>query len=383
MAQDQTYANQLDYSRSELNVSDHKPVMSTFRITVKVVIENEREKVYNEVMKILDQYENKSLPMVGLDKLNLDFGEVRYNQTLTLPINVTNTGKVAAQFRLVPKLDEPKICKPWMSISPTYGMLIPGEQQATINFTITVDNQIASALNSGREILEDIIILRLENGRDYYITVTGRYARSCFGMSVDDLVMYTDPIREVPLDPIKRAQKYRTDQSAALCVPKELWQIVNAIYEKGLHEPDLFNSAGFAEEMYEIRECLDTGAPFGDYRIHSMAEVLISFLSNLSTPIVPPKLFPTLELDSQNIQAYARKFLEELPPIHYNVFVYITSFFRECLLYKEGNQLSTAKLARICYNCLVVGSSNLIEENKGRRDGMVQLMYHFLETSTI
>jgi phosphatidylinositol-bisphosphatase len=152
-------------------------------------------------------------------------------------------------------------------------MIIPSEKEATLNFTINVNNEIASALNSGREVLEDIIILRLENGRDYYITVKAKYGRSCFGMSVDELVLYNDPIRNVPLDPIKRVEKYGTDQTAVLCIPKELWRIVDAIWGKGLHEADLFNISGYGEEINNIRECLDTGEPFSEFRIHSMADV--------------------------------------------------------------------------------------------------------------
>jgi len=356
-------------------------------VTIKDVVQSKREMVYEEVMKLLDKFENQTLPMVGLDRLSLDFGEVRYDQTVTLPIKVTNTGKVVAQFRLVPKLDETALCKPWMSVTPSYGMLIPGEKEATINFSITIDNATAHALNAGREVLEDILILRLENGRDYYITVTGKYARSCFGMSVDELVMHAEPIRNVPLDPIKRAETHDSNQTAALCVPKELWRIVDAIYEKGLHEKDLFTTPGFAEEVYEIRECLDTGDPFGEFRVHSMTEIMLSFLSNLSFPIVPTSLFPTLEIDAQNIQSFSRKFLEELPPIHYNVFVYIISFFRECLLYRETNLLSPAKLARICCNCLVIGNNRARNEEANnsmqRRAGMTLIMLHFLETNSI
>ena len=275
-----------------------------------------------------------------------------------------------------------------MTVSPTYGMLIPGEKEAVINFTLSVDSRTAQALNDGREILEDIIILRLENGRDYYITVKGTYARSCFGMSVDELVKYSQPIRNVPLDPLARAEQSKTpSQTAALCVPKELWRIVDAIYEKGLHEPDLFSTPGFGQEVYEIRECLDNGKAFGEFRIHSMAEVLLQFLTNLSTPIVPPTLFPNLDIDSQNIQSCARKFLEELPPIPYNVFVYIISFFRECLLYRDNNRLSVAKVARICNNCLVLGNTDQsIEESTAsvqRRSGMLMIMIHFLDTNTI
>ncbi len=263
-------------------------------------------------------------------------------------------------------------------------MLIPGEKETSINFTVEVNNEIASSLNSGKDVLEDIIILRLENGRDYYITVRGSYGRSCFGMSLDELVLYNDPIRSVPLDPVERIEKYGGDQTAVLCIPKELWRIVDAIYEKGLHERELFSISGYEEEIQRIRECLDTGEPFGDFRIHSMADVLVSFLSSLSSTVVPPNLLPGLEIDAQNLQGNARSLLEGLPPIHYNVFVYIISFFRECLLFQQSNQLTAAKMARICVRCLVNG--NQMDESRQssqRQKNMYILMMHFLESSSI
>ena len=265
-------------------------------------------------------------------------------------------------------------------------MIIPGDKDTSVNFTINVNNEIAGALNSGREILEDIIILRLENGRDYYITVQAKYGRSCFGMSVDELVLYNDPIRSVPLDPIKRVEKYGTDQTAVLCVPKELWRILDAIYAKGLHERDLFSISGYTEEIDHIRECLDTSEPFGDFRIHSMADALVSFLTSLSSTIVPPSLHSTTnaEIDAQNLQACARNLLEGLPPIHYNVFVYMISFFRECLLHKQQNELTTVKLARLCVTCLVTGG-RMDDSKQGaqRQKSMHLLMIHFLESSSI
>lgn len=384
LTKDPSYLTQLNYTRSELNVSDHKPVMSTFVATIKDVIQSEREKVYHSVMKRLDEYDNQSLPMVGLDRTELDFGEVRYGMSKTLQIKIANTGKVVAQFRLVPKLDESTFCRPWLNVLPTYGMIIPNDHETIVNFTISINNDIARALNAGKEILEDIIILRLENGRDYYITVKAKFARSCFGMSVDDLVMHNDPIRSVPLDPVKRVEKYGTDKTAVLCVPKELWRIVDAIYSKGLHEKDLFSVSGYKEEMDGIRECLDTGEPFGNYHIHSMTDVLVSFLTSLSSTIVPHNLLPTLEIDAQNVQICARSVLEGLPPIHYNVFVYMISFFRECLLYQQQNQLTTVKLARICVTCLVT-SGRMFEgkQEAQRQKAMHLLMIHFLESGSI
>jgi phosphatidylinositol-bisphosphatase len=107
MAQEPEHVQQLTYNRSETpNFSDHKPVYSTVRVTVKDVIQQKREAIYEELMHLLDRFENQTLPMVGLDRINLEFGQVRYGQSVALPITVTNTGNVVAQFRLVPKLDE-------------------------------------------------------------------------------------------------------------------------------------------------------------------------------------------------------------------------------------------------------------------------------------
>ena len=275
--------------------------------------------------------------------------------------------------------------KPWLKISPTYGLLIPGEQPATINVTVTIDNSTALLLNAGREVLEDILILRLENGRDYYITVRADYARSCYGMTIDELVMYADPIRSIPLDPIKRAEKYDINPTQALCIPKELWRLVDAVYEKGLQQPNLFFTPGNPEEVKQIRECLDTGAQFGTFSVHSYIDALTHFLSCLATPVVSPAIFPTVEINAETIQSMTRRFLEDLPPIHYNVFVYIVSFLREALAYKDRNNLTAAKLARICVKHCSPTPNNVPLDNSSlqRRAGMQLIMLHMLETSSI
>lgn len=111
LSQEPRHVQQLTYNRSERpNCSDHKPVYSTLRATVKDVVFERREAIYRELQGLLDRYENQSLPMVGLDRVELDFGQIRYDQSITLPIQITNTGNVCAQFRFVPKLDE--VCIP-------------------------------------------------------------------------------------------------------------------------------------------------------------------------------------------------------------------------------------------------------------------------------
>ena len=90
-------------------------------------------------------------------------------------------------------------------------------------------------------------------------------------------------------------------------------------------------------------------------------------------------MFPSTEIDSQNIQMTARRVLEELAPIHYNVFVYVISFLREVLGQRQQNLVTPAKLARICSTCLCETE----DVPEAKRTGMQLVFLHLLETTSI
>ncbi len=60
--------------------------------------------------------------------------------------------------------------------------------------------------------------------------------------------------------------------------------------------------------------------------------------------------FPWLqtEVEPSNMRAFCRKFLEELPPVNYNTFVYILSFLREVVAEESYNRTSPSLLAAVC-----------------------------------
>ena len=64
---------------------------------------------------------------------------------------------------------------------------------------VNVDEDTAPALNNGHDLLEDILVLHLEKGKDFFITVSGNYLPSCFGSSLETLVHLHTYIREVPV----------------------------------------------------------------------------------------------------------------------------------------------------------------------------------------
>lgn len=75
----------------------------------------------------------------------------------------------------------------------------------------------------------------------------------------------------------------------------------------------------------------------------------------LTHPTSHPNTTPTTQtqIDAQSLRPWTRRFLEQLPPLNYNVLVYVVSFLREVLRHHEANRLNTDKLATLCCKTLL------------------------------
>lgn len=73
-----------------------------------------------------------------------------------------------------------------------------------IDLEVFVNRFTAPDLNSGRQQIEDILVLHLDRGKDYFISVMGNYLPSCFGTSIRALCHLREPIQDMPLDTIQR-----------------------------------------------------------------------------------------------------------------------------------------------------------------------------------
>ena len=67
---------------------------------VKVIDPTKYRKIYEDIMKELDKYENDSLPQVSVDTTELIFDTVRFFETKTRTLAITNTGKVCGTCKL-------------------------------------------------------------------------------------------------------------------------------------------------------------------------------------------------------------------------------------------------------------------------------------------
>ncbi|ORZ23834.1 Endonuclease/exonuclease/phosphatase [Lobosporangium transversale] len=181
-------------SHMELTLSDHKPVSAFFKLKIKTLLHDKQAEVHQSIVRELDKYENECMPDATISSSNVVFEEVRYLEPKKSVITIKNTGQFPAQYRFKPKLQDERFCKPWIWPNPPIAMIMPGES-TKIHITVMVDNESAPMLNTGRERLEDILILHLEHGKDCFITVSGTYVRTCFGNSLEWLSRLDRPIR--------------------------------------------------------------------------------------------------------------------------------------------------------------------------------------------
>lgn len=109
------------------------------------------------------------------------------------------------------------------------------DETLEIYLEVYVSKDSVTLLNSGEDSIEDILVLHLDRGKDYFITISGNYLPSCFGTSLDTLCRMKKPIREIPItkliDLVRELEKGRQKQSDRSSRPI-FWGFVSAAKRK-------------------------------------------------------------------------------------------------------------------------------------------------------
>ncbi|XP_067313632.1 inositol polyphosphate 5-phosphatase OCRL isoform X2 [Pseudorasbora parva] len=358
---------QLHYrSHMELKTSDHKPVSSVFSIGVKMVIEPRYKKVFEEIVRDMDRMENDFLPSLSLTRREFTFENVKFRQLQRQSFLITNDGQVACTFAFIPKLNDSQYCKHWLRAEPSEGVLDPNETME-IFLEVYVSKDSVTLLNSGEDKIEDILVLHLDRGKDYFITVSGNYLPCCFGTSLETLCRMKKPIREIPITKLIDLEKSRIysllDSSGTedkpLKIPKEVWLLVNHLYTKACQQEDLFQTPGLQDELQSIIDCLDTSIPESIPGCnHSVAEALLIFLEALPEPVLCYELYQRC-LECSHDSRLCKQLISQLPRAHRNVFRYLMAFLRELLKHSIDNNLNGNLLATLFASLLIRPPPNL------------------------
>ena len=370
----------LEYYKSHQRVlsSDHKPLDAIFTLDYDAVDPEMKAKVHQEVARELDRAENEGRPVVTIvvdhqkdgDHTHadtspkfegVDFGHVKYDHVKTRSVTIANTGRVPATVAFVDRPIESGqpggVAPPWLRINldrpPDNINSKPGATQEytlhpgdAVNVELTIhvnDLNLARRLNDRVGTLEDVLVLRIHNGRDYFLPLRGDWMQSAFGRSIEKLV-------RMPEGGVRRWQHQRPDGSShgdegvKWSAPREVFRLTEAIedlVERALAQWGMTgdaNKAPWEEDVgwpfrgwcsdekqrtmlrETVREGLDSDQPFSEtfppeidslQRLEAVAETLVQFLRSLEDGIVTGALWTELEKGTLEREKAKKTLLDE------------------------------------------------------------------------
>jgi hypothetical protein len=198
--------------------------------------------------------------------------------TKRLELTVDGSTQSLAPWSFVLKPGTDSLLPPWLSITPTSGLVVPGER-VTVTLTIHVSSSCASTLNfpppSADEALSDLFVLSIEK-KDLFLAISSRsYRPSVFGSSLEHLARLRRPIRSATLEErqlvasvvesLKKPEPERSQEEkkdiavvGKAGVPRAIHQLVNFLAENALEVENLFSEEGDPDLVNLVQEALDT-----------------------------------------------------------------------------------------------------------------------------
>lgn len=344
--------------------SDHKPLEAVFSLKYDAVIPELKTAIHQEVARELDRQENEGRPSITLvvdrstgtsspEDMNttdssfdgVDFGDVQFAKSKRRNITIANTGRVPASFGFTDRpvnKDQPEgPFPPWLSVTfdrepdpPAKSLSNEVHQQFTLEpadvlnaeLKLKIENlDLVHRLNEGTDALDEILVLRVQGGRDHFLPIRAYWQQSALSRTVDKLI-------KIPEGGIRKLQHQKPDRSEGVrwSVPREIFRLTEALedmIERTLADWDMTGHDGdiktkapwqhnaawpfvsriedFGEESdAELFNALDCDEPFDQafpggitprQKSELLGAVLLQFLSSLQDGIVTKSLWEKLE----------------------------------------------------------------------------------------
>jgi inositol polyphosphate 5-phosphatase INPP5B/F len=353
--------------------SDHKPLDAIFTLEYDAVVPELKSKIQQEVARELDRAENEGRPgiTVVVDHSSdvpqadgpstrrestgaaggVDFGKVAALQRETRSLTIANTSAVHTTFAFVDKptvSGEDRIAPSWLSVyfvgSQTCEderaknnlerevTLEPGDA-VNVTLELFVDSiPLVTELNQGKAQLDDVLVLRVTDGRDHFIPVRGTWQQSCLGRSIAELIRVPEGgVRA--LRPARHGSGTFVNRGQEVCwsAPRELFKLTEAVElltDRVIADSNMLDNAHlpleapgwpFSEHSWTLQdksarekgkrfvlEALDSDKTLNNCfppelpsreKLEIMAEVLILFIGSLTDGIIIDSLWTNLEQD--------------------------------------------------------------------------------------
>ena len=370
-------------------ISDHLPVSSVFETDVQMEVDYKFRQCKEAFLREYDQtfgktFSQSEFPVMQLSATEIHFEDARFSVPQTATIILKNIGQVVSEFFFVKKGAEDRISEDWLTVSENHKLLVPGES-IEIELTCCFNSASAPPFNLDdshpqKVPFEDILVIHVDNGKDYPVKIYGNYMKSCFGNSLNNLVQCFTGVRDPEC---KQVHYFDEDDKPIknLLIPKELFFMCDHIVKYGLREEGLFQVQGTTDQIRSCRELLDNGLSLSKHftgSIHSVCSCLIQFFESLVEPIIPGKLYRILIENSFNGDAIRHLIDTDLAPSHFNTWNYILNFLREVLLNSDANGLTPDSLAQGFADVLVRSPKYMpMETKKKHLKGKIIIIKHF------
>ncbi|KAL1835669.1 hypothetical protein VTJ49DRAFT_6252 [Mycothermus thermophilus] len=366
-------------SHQRITSSDHKPVSAVFNIHFDAAVPELKAKVHAEVARLLDRAENEGRPVVtvvldhhdGRSAQNgsessspqVDFGDIEFLKKSSASLTLANTGGVPATVSFVEKpgaedSGDESSQPPWLTTwfvhteapendteSVDLGKevtLQPGETLSAVLDVLIDDIGHARMLNEGEATLEDVLVLRVANGRDHFIPARASWSPTSVGRSVEELIRVPDGgIRSLARSLLEERGKFGAipyNLPIHRPAPKELFRLTEAVEtltQRVVAESQMLDDLvipsdpgwPFDEDTYKsgdsdirrahvisILNTLDLDQPIQTAfapetpaldRLEAASQSLLLFLRGLTDGIIPTPLWNRIDQAAASIPALA------------------------------------------------------------------------------
>lgn len=284
-----SHMTQLTYKASQKPMfSDHRPVSAAFLVRARHYVPDQVEAAVEVARKIVDAHENSACPCCALEPKHIDLGVLGYaeEKILTLTIKTLTPG-VVAFWKLIGLPGETATHPAWLQIQPASGELYgqgddggPSSTEIRLRACVT-----GGPLGAAQEVsidekgtLDAILIIRVANGNDMFLSVTGTYQPSCFGLS-PQFTPDTRPFTKA-IDYLLNNKNIETLAQPGLFVSS---------VDEARAAAEMCHGSQIIEEIHAIRKILDEGGdiPEDTASATAVASVLMALYAALPMPLLP------------------------------------------------------------------------------------------------